>query len=476
MFLVKWSKNLRGIRSRLTFVYSTLFGIFICIFGYILSSEYLSSSEADFESSLLNYAIDLSEQVIVNEEAFIVSLKIPEHESKKHFPFLLGQSYFGLRSIEGQILAKWPKNLKKDLPYDKELAKKDDYSHRSVNFTISGENYRAMNLKFSNKNGIPRIMQVSTSTKTLEELKNRLILINLLMIPLLVVISSIASYVIAGNALTPLKTVINTANSIAATNLSLRVPEIKTGDEIEELVFTLNTLLNRLETAFKAQESFVANASHQLNTPLSIIKGELDVLESKPRNPEDHVRFHKSLREELERLIELVKNMLLISRVESGQKSSVASPIRLDELLLGTTSRLSSKARDKKVTVRFNIRESLESEDFIIKGEKQLLDALFENILENAIKYSPEESTVSINIEKEGTEIQVKIQDQGPGIDQEDLKKILSERFSRGPKIMMPGTGIGLSIAYQIASYFGATISYEKLQPQGSLFTVRFTA
>ncbi|MGE3608067.1 MAG: sensor histidine kinase [Bacteriovoracaceae bacterium] len=475
MFLARWTKRFKGIRSQLTIVYSTLFGLFICIFAYILSSEYLHSSQTDFDSAVLNYAIDLSEQVLKDQDNYTSNLKIPQQESKKHFPFILGETYFSLRSIDGTILAKGPKGAYiKEIPYDKGLPKKEDYTHRYLSFKSEDHEYRAINLKFSNAAGNAMILQVATPSNIIQDLENRLLLINSLIIPFLIGILSMVSYIIAGNALSPLNDLIGTANSIAATNLSLRVPEMCTGDEIEELSRTFNTLLTRLEKSFKAQENFVANASHQLNTPLAIIKGELDVLESKSRTMEEHERFHKSLREELERLIDLVKNMLLISRVESGQKNLIMNRIRLDELLLGITSRLNTRAKEKRIVLRFNISEFLDANDFIILGEKQLMDCLFENILENAIKYSPEDSVVSINIEKLADKVAVKIQDAGPGINQEELKRILSERFIRGQNMMLPGTGIGLSIAYQIAEYYGARISYEKLQPQGSLFTVSF--
>jgi signal transduction histidine kinase len=137
--------------------------------------------------------------------------------------------------------------------------------------------------------------------------------------------------VVAGNALSPVQSLAEMVNKIAATNLSLRIKSPDTEDEISNLAHTFNMLLERLETAFKAQEHFVANASHQLNTPLSIIKGELEVLESKSRSPEEIEKFHRSLKEELERLINLVKNLLMIARVEAGQEDFVYLPQRVDE-------------------------------------------------------------------------------------------------------------------------------------------------
>lgn len=476
MSSIKRNSFFKGIRFRLTLVYSTLFGLFICIFAFILSNQYLEAGRRDFDSALLNFAIDLSASAQLDISEFKSGIKVPGRELKKKFPFVLGETIFMLRSLEGKIIthSETYSNLP-NIPYLPDLAFKEDYTHRFHDMTINGELYRAINVKITNSKGQALVLQVASPAGIIEEQRNRNLLINILTIPFLIIISSIASYLIAGNALTPIKNLTDTANSIAAKNLSQRVQVVDSGDEVGELSRTFNNLLERLEHSFKAQEHFVANASHQLNTPLAIIKGELNVLQSKSRTPEEITRFHKSLREELERLIELVKNMLLISRVEAAQENFVFHPIRLDELLLGVTSRLRPKAREKGVVKRFNVSEELaDSDDLIVMGEKQLLDSLFENLLDNAIKYSPPDTPVKITITAPEGNIEVWFQDEGPGIVEDEIEKILHQRFKRGSKSLLPGTGLGLPIASQIAEFHHAKIIYKRLEPHGSLFIVKF--
>ena len=475
MSFISLNKSLRGIRFRLTLVYSTLFGLFICIFAYILTTQFTRTIEDDFNSALLNFAIDVSDQVKIESNVFPPPLHLTKKSLKKHFPFIRSGTYFSLRNLNGDILQE-SRSHQPEIPYNPELGQDEFYTHRFQTIQNKKNTFRAVNLKIFADDENPLILQVATPTTKIEEQENRIILINLITIPLLILISSLASYIIAGNALSPIKLLTETTNRIAAQNLSLRVPVIETGDEVEELSKTLNTLLERLQKAFEAQDHFVSNASHQLNTPLAIIKGELDVLEAKIRTPEDHQKFHKSLREEVERLIELVKNMLLISRVEAGKENFVFRPQRLDEILMGIISRLNPKARDKKIQIRFNISEELSEKDEIsIQGEKQLLDSLFENILDNAIKYGPDGSVVTITMEGKENRTIVSIQDEGPGITPQEFEKILSKRFQRGTRVIMPGTGIGLSIAFKIAEHHQAQISYEKLRTQGSRFTIGFT-
>jgi signal transduction histidine kinase len=466
-------KFFKGIRFRLTFVYASLFGLFICIFAYLVSSRFIEEINVDFDSALLNYAIDLSGQAELYH-AGIRGIDIPEKDYIKHFPFAVGRTYFLLRSKDGKLLTKSQRDIPVDIPYHQEFLTQEKYTHSFVSLNGEEESYRAVNLKIIGEDQQEMILQVATPDSMLEEQSYRFILINILTIPFILIISSITSFILAGRALNPIRNITQAVNNIAAKNLSLRVPVPDTGDEIEKLSYTFNTLLDRLERSFQAQANFVANASHQLNTPLAIIKGELDVFESKARTLDEHDKFRRSVREEVERLIELVRNMLLISRVEAGHENFDFHPVRIDEVLLAVISRLNTRAREKKITLRFNIAENLtESDEVDVLGERQLLECLFENLVDNAIKYSPELGTVSTEIRSGPLGLEVWVSDQGAGIQEAEREQLLSHRFKRGSP-MIPGTGIGLPIAMQIADYHRAGISYERLQPQGSLFKVQF--
>lgn len=472
--LSKFGFPVRGLRSRLTFVYSTLFGLVICIFSFVIIRQNIHSYRQEFDSSLLNYAIDISGQISLDADRFSFTLNLPSREFKKDFPFSLTDTSYTVRSIAGGTLARGGSQTPFfDIPYNPDLAQKADYTHRFFDLKVGPQFYRVVNMKITNERGQVLILQVATPSASLRRQQKLNIVVSIIIIPLLILFASILSAYIAGKAMFPVKQLTSTAAQ-AATNLSLRVPEIDTGDEIWELSKNFNTLLGRLEKSFKAQEDFVANASHQLNTPLAIIKGELDVLESKERQLEDHERFRKSLREELERLIKLVDTMLLVSRVESGQGNFIFAPLRIDEILLNTSSRMSNRALEKKMTLRFNMSESLYTSLLELSGEKQLLYCLFENLLDNAIKYSPAGSIVSIDIDEDKEGLMVSIKDQGLGIEPSELSHILSTRFNRGENQLIPGSGIGLSIVQQIAHYHGASIHYRSNSPCGSIFEVHF--
>lgn len=471
-FLVSFLK-LRGIRLRLTLVYSTLFGLSIVLFAWMITDQHFKSTRNDFDSGLINYAIDLSEYLRFDNKDTL-TFQLPESEIKKVFPFVLKETIYVVRSIDGTILSRsFSTDTPTEIPYDPSLPLKERYTHRLLTFEQNGSIYRAVNMKMSTKDHGDLILQVATVYNSVLDREQALLIITGSLVPLLILISSFLSFILAGKALSPITILSNTASKIAASNLSERIPVFTTKDEVEELSKSLNLLLDRLEVSFEAQENFVANASHQLNTPLSIIKGELDVLESKYRSPEEIKRFHASLREEVTRLIDLVKNMLLVSRVKSGLEKFIFHPLRLDDLLITIVSRMNVRAKEKRIVIRYDIEETLTEKNLIVMGERQLLDSLFENILDNAIKYSPEESTVQIAIKKQSEKTEIWIQDEGPGMS-EEVKNKLGTRFQRGQANLMPGTGIGLSIAKKIAEFHGAEIDYRPEQPRGSLFIVRF--
>ena len=465
-------KFLKGIRSRLTLVYSILYGIFISIFVYLITSDSIHQLEEDFDKSLINYALDISNNITIDESSLKPTVILTKSDLAKKLPFSASDSTFSVRTLQGLIVYN-SSNMNIDLPYYPELGSKPEYTHKIRNLEFNGQPYRAINVKIFTKNGTPYIIQLATPSNLLIEQTQRMVSYRYLVIPIQIIVGAFISYFIAGLALRPVRQLTYVANNIAAKNLSERVPEMDTGDEIEELSRTLNNLLNRLEVSFKAQEHFVANASHQLNTPLSIIKGELHLLTSRDRTQKEILEFHSSMKDEIDRLIGLVKNMLLISRVEAGIEKFNIKPVRIDEILLNTTSRLDPKAKDKKLTIRFDI-EDHGDQDFLVLGDRQLLDSLFENLLDNAIKYSFESSTVKIILKKTDESVLVTIQDFGPGIPEELVGQVFTTRFSRGNSTAIPGNGIGLSIAQQIAQLHNAKITHTPGVPNGSIFEVYF--
>jgi signal transduction histidine kinase len=473
MSLIDLIKPLNRIKYRITIIYTAAFFGVALLFAYFFSQAFFNYSLKEFDTKLLHEALVISQEIESNKNFTEITL---ENFSNINInPFRDKSTFFILRSLNGEHI--WGPDFKhkgKMIPLDKNALKDQNQNHFFSNFILADQKFRSISLKFGSQKTNQLILQLASSTKLLDDQRHRVFLINIIGLPLFLIVSSFISFAIAERALRPVKVISETVSSIASKNLSKRLPSFKMAEEFQELSETINNLLERLQKSFEAQEHFVANASHQLYTPLAIIKGELEVLQGKERTTEEYQKFHQSLKQELERMVDLVKNLLVISRIEAGHEESFKMrPLRLDDMLISTATRLKIKAKDKLINLKFSMAEDLDSEDLVINGERQLLSSLFENLLDNAIKYSPVESQILLTIKKEDGLV-VSVQDEGPGIKQHDLQNILEKRFQRGTMTLMPGTGIGLSIAYKIAAHHKASIHYEKLQPQGSLFNVHF--
>jgi signal transduction histidine kinase len=238
---------------------------------------------------------------------------------------------------------------------------------------------------------------------------------------------------------------------IGVTNLSERLPLPAARDEVHSLAVTLNNMMDRLEKSFQSQERFVADASHQLLTPLTILKGEL---EQAQRQGHWSATDIESLLQEVDRLAKLVQDLLLLARVDAGQSRLQFSPLFLEEVVLEAIARAERLARLRQIRISFNIHSSESNERAALNGAEDLLFHLVLNLLENAVKYSPDGGAVSVSLEQSPSSQILTVKDSGPGISIAD-QDLIFERFRRGssqpsPKPVM-GYGLGLAIASQIA-------------------------
>ena len=212
-------------------------------------------------------------------------------------------------------------------------------------------------------------------------------------------------------------------------------------------------MLDRIEKSFQSQERFIANASHQLLTPLTILRGEIeiklhDATADKPHN--------RSLLQEVDNLSKIVKDMLLLARVEAGNDKANFQKLDVDEILLDTISRVQKLAKSKNLNIKIDIREH--SEKKTILGDADLLFNLFFNLLENAVKYSHPDKNIFITLTWDATESMVDIIDEGIGIPTDKVSTIF-DRFSRiEPSSHTKGFGLGLAIAKKIADLHDFTL------------------
>jgi signal transduction histidine kinase len=280
----------------------------------------------------------------------------------------------------------------------------------------------------------------------------------------------IAGWIYSGRALKPISDVVRNVDDITITSLNLRVPEGNGTDEIGRLAKTFNKMLERLETSFAMQKDFIANASHELRTPLTSINGQIEVLMLKDRPADEYKSALVSVLEDIKSLIDLSNRLLLIARTSAEGPSSYSSKIRIDDIIWQAQEEM------KKFNGSYHIKISpdstvTDSEQIVVAGDEYLLKTAVSNIIENACKYSPDNS-VDIKFGSTDKWVKVVFEDKGIGIPEEDIKKVFEPFYRGGNTISYPGTGIGLSLVNQIVKNHNGTINISSKIGQGTKITL----
>jgi two-component system, OmpR family, sensor kinase len=292
-------------------------------------------------------------------------------------------------------------------------------------------------------------------------------------IPAALLLASAGGYFLARKSLAPIVAMASEARSIGAANLQQRLPVANERDELGHLAQTFNQLLGRLEAAFDQQRRFMADASHELRTPVAILRGEAEVTLSQPeRSPSDYRETLAILQQEAQRLGHIIEDLFTLARADAGQYPLTLRETYLDEIAGEALVRARSLALAKKITLRSAVQP-----DLPIHADEALLGRMLLNLLDNAIKYSPCGSTVNLACGREGDRYVVSVSDNGPGIPAE-LQAQVFQRFFRADKARSRsesretgGAGLGLSIARWIAEAHHGSLVLAHSDGAGSTFS-----
>ncbi len=282
------------------------------------------------------------------------------------------------------------------------------------------------------------------------------------------VLAFLIGAILAKNALAPMDRITQTAHSITHSgDLTRRIEQKATQDEVGRLVSTFNEMLGRIEELFRTQQRFVADVSHELRTPLTAIRGNLDLLRRGAANdPEELTQALSAIDSESERMMRLVSDLLLLARADEGIKIQKRM-VELDTLLLDVYRQARVMGNGVKV--------SLGSEDQAqVMGDPDRLKQVLFNLVDNAIKYTPGGGEVRLSLERDTQWVRVAVADTGIGIPPQDLSKIF-DRFYRVDKARSRekgGSGLGLAIAQWIAQAHGGRIEVQSAVGKGSTFTL----
>lgn len=300
----------------------------------------------------------------------------------------------------------------------------------------------------------------------LRALRSELAAISLLVL----VLGGLGGFAIAHRAVGPLGRLAEGARRITAAQIHERLPEEPSSAEVDDLRRAFNETLARLDRSFDQLGRFSGDASHELRTPLTALRSVGEASLRKPHTAEEYRDVIGSMLEEVDRLTHLSDDLLTLARAETGKAHLHLKPVDLSALARDVASHLSVLAEERGQTV-----EVLAEQRVTVEGDQAALRQAVINLVDNAIKYSPENTRVRVGVGLAGDHAALWVQDEGPGIGAGDQPRVV-ERFFRADRQRsreMGGTGLGLSIVKLVAETHGGTVDLQSEPGRGCVFTIR---
>ena len=294
----------------------------------------------------------------------------------------------------------------------------------------------------------------------LAEVKNSLFVLE----PILLLFLIFAASKLIDKILKPIKNITATANNISVTDLSQTIKQPSSDDEIKQLVDAFNSMIKRLNTEVEQIEQFNSDVSHELKTPLTVIKGEIEITLNKTRESDYYVRTLKTIDKESHQIQLIIDNLLKLTKYTKSNIQQTFEMVSLDSLLLDTINNYNIQLKEKNIKLHLERFESIE-----LNANLQLISIIFSNLIDNAIKYSLTDKNIYIELYKLD-KIYFTVRDEGIGIEKEQLSKVMNRFYrvdeSRNKKIK--GFGLGLSLVKNSVELHDASIKIDSEKDEGT--------
>lgn len=437
-----------------------IFVVFFAIYSIVKFSVY-NHVNTDIAKEVQNH---LNEIEIRNSTFFLIHME--EWKEREHNTVDVNPVFIQFLNKKKQVVEKSP-NLKKEFLY----FNKNVEDNELFDSTILKSKIRQIQVPIYSKKEVIGYLLIAMSLEDASMVLHNLSKILIIAFPLILIILFLIARFIAGRSIKPISAIIETSNIITKDNLKSRIPLPLKKDELYVLSQTINSLLNRIETAVEREKQFTSDASHELRTPLTVIKGTLEVLIRKPRNNEEYQEKINYCISEVNRLNTVVDQLLLIARYENNNQSLKIEKISLNSIIIETLSSYSTQIDDKNIQINAPLLESV-----CINNDRYLVSIILTNLISNAIKYSRTNDQLSIAIKEIDGQVSCAIIDTGIGISAEDLKKIFNPFFrsQSTDHLDVKGTGLGLSIVSRLCELLKVDISISSKINEGTQVKLKF--
>jgi heavy metal sensor kinase len=458
-----------NVRHRLTLWYVGVFGLVLLLFiSAATVLEYWQLTRQIYHAEIQD--IETAEGLL----AFAPDGRLVLHEEYHNHPqsILLLDRYMEVLTPSGQVLLRNAKLQGQDLggpPFPDEGL--NSYHERRVRLA---DGTRLLLISHIHSIGDrPLLIRLAYSSAPIEHGVLQFLSLLLLAVPPALLVAGLAGYRMAYKALQPLQKMALRAETITASDLDQRLPVDNPNDELGHMARVFNELLQRLQNSFETLKRFTADASHELRTPLSSIRSVGEVGLQRLHTPEEYRDTIGSMLEEVTRLTQMVDGLLSISRADAGQVVLHKTTFLVLDLVREVVALLGLLAEEKGQPIRIEGEAEL-----AVHADRLVLQRGLANILENAIKYGPSASEISLCAARNGDSVEISVEDSGEMIP-EDLREKVFERFFRidaSRSRQAGGSGLGLAIAKWAIETNGGAIILRPGRQGGNLFLIRLPA
>jgi len=454
-----------SIRAKLTLWYLSLAAVVLVAFAVAI---YLYLSRG-----LLN-AIDTS---LANQaERFAHAVGHPSETEEPSQPgvLILAPQFVSVVDRDGKVADQIPDSEGHEVPVSTAALEraanewKPEYDEVSLSPT---EHVRIITWPARDEDGETFFVVVGQSLREVQRAQKQLVILLAIANPAALLLAGLGGLWLANKALSPVDRLTRAAERIGRGNLNERVEERRSQDEIGRLAATFNRMISRLEQAFERERRFTADASHELKTPLAVLRGDIEVTLRRERPSEEYQRVLKSSLEEIARLTRLTDDLLTLARSDAGESALAIEPVQLDQLAAEACAYIGPLADSAGVTLNFEAPQS----PIEIEGDPKRLKQLLVNLLDNAIKYTSAGGSVGLALSVIDSFALIEVSDTGRGIPASALPHVF-ERFYRqtDPRdSRVSGFGLGLAISKWIVDAHGGSIHVESDEGRGSHFTIK---
>jgi heavy metal sensor kinase len=445
---------IKTFRLRLTIIYTTavilLFFAFATVTYLKYRKELLETVDKDLLKTAKTEPLDESNPDLTSRNAEII---------KK-----VGNEYYQVVSQKGKVVITNINRNQQTLNWNLMMTAFNG-TPRYETIQYQGENYRTLYFPLTED----AILHIGKSLEDIEESETRLERLFFIFLPVILIVSSVLFWLLAGKLLAPVVKISSLAENIRLGKLSERINIGSKGREIDDLVSILNDMLDNCQRSVESQKRFSSNVSHEIRSPLTSLRGSIEVALRKKRTPEEYEDILRNNLGDIIRLSKITDNLLFLTKTDNNILELRRQWFDVKHFMERVVENFRYRALSTDISIIEDYQENLE-----LNGDIDLLEHAFSNLIDNAVKYTPQGGKITLRTYKEDKNIMISISDTGIGISEDDIPHIF-ERFYRVDKESsrkLGGTGLGLAITQWIINAHNGKLIVKSTLGSGSDFIV----